>query len=128
MTNWCDNLITITGDEVKIKTILMKLGTIPDPSRESIFETLIGNPSKQPNLIRFGTSWDVSPENTKITFNNTRIEMKVSTVSFPPTEFCEHLSNEYDVEVVIDYSGRKFAGKEIYFNHTIKTFEYEFVE
>ena len=128
MTNWSKNLITITGDEVKIKTILKKLGEINNPSRESIFETLIGNPSNQPNLIRFGTSWDVSPENTKITFNNTRIEMKVSTVSFPPAEFCEHLSNEYDVKVEINYSGRNFAGMEIYFNHTIETFEYETVE
>lgn len=125
MTNWSTNLIHITGDKDKIKTILQKLGTIPDPTRESIFETLIGNPNKEPNLIRFGTSWDVSPEYTKITFNDTTIVMEVSTVSFPPAEFCKHLSNEYDVKVEINFSGVNFAGKEIYYKNSIKSFDFE---
>ena len=127
MTNWCNNSITITGDEVNIKTILKRLGTITNPAREIIFETMVGRNPNESNLKRFGTMWDVSHENTKINFNDLMITMKFSTVSFPPCYFCQHLSNEYDVKVELIYSipNINFTGKEIYYKNSVESFEFE---
>ena len=120
MPNWCSNVIVITGDKDKIKTILEKLGTIPVNTDHKVFETLIGADTEsngwyESNLKRYGTKWDVSPEDSNIEFSDDIITMSPPTAWSPPVPFCVTLAKEYGVQVEIKFfePGCDFAGRSV---------------
>jgi len=122
MPNWCNNIIVITGDKGKIKTILEKLGTIPVSSKNVLFETLIGKDPDfdklgwyESNLKNFGTKWDVNPDDSNIEFSDDMITMTPDTAWSPPVQFCITLAKEYGVQVEIQFFEPlcDFAGRSV---------------
>ena len=122
MPNWCSNVIVITGDKDKIRTILEKLGTIPVSSKNVLFETLIGKDSDfdklgwyESNLKNFGTKWDVCADDSNIEFSEDTITMTPDTAWSPPVQFCITLAKEFGVQVEIKFfePGCDFAGRSV---------------
>ena len=120
MPNWCANSIVIAGDEDKIKEILIKIGTISGHDKHVLFETLIGKDPDidkvgwyESNRERFGTKWDVAPDESNIEFDDGQITFSPDTAWSPPVPFCITLAKEYGVRVEITYfePGGDFAGK-----------------
>jgi hypothetical protein len=118
MPNWCNNSIVIQGDKDKIKTILEKIGDINSDC--NLFENLIGKDPDidtigwyESNLRRFGTKWDVSPNESNIEFCDDKITMSPQTAWSPPVYFCEALSKDYGVKVELTFyePGCDFAGR-----------------
>ena len=121
MPNFCNNVISITGEKEKIRVILKKIGEIPTITDNKLFETLIGTDPEpaqgwyESNLKRYGTKWDVSPEDSNIIFDDESIIMTPSTAWAPPVPFCITLAQEFGVQVEITFfePGCDFAGRSL---------------
>jgi hypothetical protein len=126
MPNWCNNKITISGSEEKIKEIGDKLISIKD-IKGGIFETLIGKPTDiteeeyknggwfDSNINRYGCKWDVfydAEEDFNLEIYGQTILMYFSTAWSPCTPFCKTLSELYSVDVKCNYfeQSSNFAG------------------
>jgi len=119
MGNKCLNVITISGDREKVKSVLRKIKEIRQGDCRILFETLIGtDPDQnvgwyQSNLVRYGTKWDVSVDDCNGKFDDDKIVLQPQTASSPPINFCTTLAKEYGVNVDIIFfePSENFSGK-----------------
>ena len=127
MPNWCSNSIVITGDKDKIKKIKRVLQSM-DTKQDNIgiFQTLVGKDDNisesqyheggawyQHNLDRYGCKWDINWDDSNIDVEDDEcITMSPETAWSPPEGFCRLLSQQYGVDVRLEYSepGCDFAG------------------
>lgn len=126
MPNWCSNSIVINGDKNKIKKIKRVLDSM-DRNNDSVgvFQVLVGRDENlsetqyqegawyQSNIDRFGCKWDVNYDDACIDGDDEYITMNPQTAWSPPEGFCRLLSEQYGVDVVLEYSepGCNFAGR-----------------
>ena len=127
MPNWCNNNITISGDEGTIRTltaVLKSLKTDDEEQSSDVFKSLIGLPPhmsdgdyKQKwydtNIEWFGTKWDISYEEGAFTFTKNEITFFCETAWSPPIPFLHTLCKMYKVNANLFYSegGVGFAGE-----------------
>ena len=127
MPNWCSNSIVITGDKDKIKKIKRVLQSM-DTKQDNVgvFQTLVGKDDNisesqfhggawyEHNIDRYGCKWDINWDDSNIdTDSDDCITMSPQTAWSPPEGFCRLLSQQYGVDVQLEYSepGCDFAGK-----------------
>jgi hypothetical protein len=122
MPNWCNNNITISGDEGTIRTLTAVLkGLTP---QDDVFKSLIGLPTHMTdgdynekwydtNIEWFGTKWDISYEEHAFNFDKNEITFYCETAWSPPIPFMENLCKMYKVGGNLFYSegGIGFAGE-----------------
>lgn len=127
MPNWCSNSIVITGDKDKIKKIKRVLKSMDTKNDNiGIFQVLVGKDDNvsesqfhggawyQHNLDRYGCKWDTNWDDSNIDIEGDEcITMSPQTAWSPPEGFCRLLSQQYGVDVRLEYSepGCDFAGK-----------------
>jgi hypothetical protein len=127
MPNWCSNSIVITGDKEKIKKIKRVLQTRDTKDTNTgVFQILVGRDENlsesqfengawyQHNIDRFGCKWDIDYDESNIdTDGDECITMSPQTAWSPPDGFCRLLSQQYGVDVQLEYSepGCDFAGR-----------------
>ena len=127
MPNWCNNNITISGDEGTIRTltaVLKSLKSADEEQSSDVFKALIGLPPhmsdgdyKQKwydtNIEWFGTKWDISYEEGAFTFTKNEITFFCETAWSPPIPFLHTLCKMYKVNANLFYSegGVGFAGE-----------------
>jgi hypothetical protein len=125
MPNWCNNFITITGDEKQIRLLSRVINSIEDKKGGNLFMTLVGTSPDvsmeeynngawyNTNIDEWGTKWDVSHNEANIEFDTECITMNMSTAWSPPIGFGSTLSKRYNVKVELQYEepGCDFAGK-----------------
>jgi hypothetical protein len=125
MPNWCNNFITITGDEKQIRLLTRVLNSIENKNDSNLFMTLVGTSPDvsmeeynngawyNTNIDEWGTKWDVSYNEANIECGTTCITMQMSTAWSPPIGFGSTLSKRYNVKVELQYEepGCDFAGK-----------------
>jgi hypothetical protein len=122
MPNWCNNNITISGDEGTIRTLTAVFKNLKEG--DDVFKSLIGIPSHMSegdykekwydtNIEWFGTKWDISYGEHMITFTKDEISLFCETAWSPPIPFMENLCKMYKVNGYIFYSegGIGFAGQ-----------------
>ena len=122
MPNWCNNNITISGDESAIRTLTAVLkGLTP---QDDVFKSLVGLPTHltneqygkewyDTNISWFGTKWDISYEEHAFNFDKNEITFYCETAWSPPIPFMENLCKMYKVNGNLFYSegGVGFAGE-----------------
>jgi len=122
MPNWCNNNITISGDESAIRTITAVLkGLTP---QDDVFKSLVGLPTHltneqygkewyDTNISWFGTKWDISYEESAFNFTKDEISFSCETAWSPPIQFIQNLCEMYKVNANLFYSegGIGFAGE-----------------
>ena len=127
MPNWCNNNITISGDEGTIRTltaVLKSLKTSDEEQSSDVFKSLIGLPQHMSdgdykekwydtNIEWFGTKWDISYEESSFTFTKDEISFFCETAWSPPIPFFQHLCEMYKVNANLFYSegGVGFSGE-----------------
>lgn len=130
MPNWCNNNITINGDEGTIRTltaVLKGLNSLDDNGVQEtgyVFKALIGTPSHmsegeyekkwyETNIDWFGTKWDINYSEDLFTFSKDEINFSCETAWSPPIAFMTNLCRMYKVSGNIFYSegGVGFAGE-----------------
>jgi hypothetical protein len=127
MPNWCNNNITISGDEGTIRTltaVLKNLKTDDDEQSNNVFKALIGLPQHMSdgdykekwydtNIEWFGTKWDISYEEDMFTFTKNEISFFCETAWSPPIPFLQNLCEMYKVNANLFYSegGVGFSGE-----------------
>lgn len=127
MPNWCNNNITISGDEGTIRTltaVLKSLKTDDEEQSSDVFKALIGLPQHMSdgdykekwydtNIEWFGTKWDISYEEGAFTFTKDEISFCCETAWSPPIPFLQHLCEMYKVNANLFYSegGVGFSGQ-----------------
>jgi hypothetical protein len=127
MPNWCNNNITISGDEGTIRTltaVLKSLKTSDEEQSSDVFKSLIGLPQHMSdgdykekwydtNIEWFGTKWDISYEEGSFTFTKNEITFFCETAWSPPIPFLQNLCEMYKVNANLFYSegGVGFAGE-----------------
>ena len=127
MPNWCNNNITISGDEGTIRTltaVLKSLKTDDEEQRSDVFKSLIGLPQHMSdgdykekwydtNIGWFGTKWDISYDEHAFTFTKNEISFFCETAWSPPIPFLQHLCEMYKVNANLFYSegGVGFSGE-----------------
>lgn len=143
MPNWCENYITISGDEKVIDQIVDILKT--DGKDDNFFETLIGrNPEVlsedyenqgwyEANISWYGTKWDISIQEVlnRMSYEPGQISFTCETAWAPPVGFMKNVSEIYNVEVSGQFyePGMDFAGQQSYENGVlIDDFEYTYEE
>jgi hypothetical protein len=122
MPNWCNNNITISGNEGTIKALTAVLKNLKD--NDDVFKSLIGIPSYMSegdykekwydtNVNWFGTKWDISYDRHAFTLNKDEITFHCETAWSPPIPFMENLCKMYQVNGHIYYSegGIGFTGE-----------------
>ena len=122
MPNWCNNNISIYGDEGTIGTLTSVLKGLK--SNDYVFQSLIGIPSHMSeadykdkwydtNIEWFGTKWDISADEHAFTFGKEEISFFCETAWSPPIQFLENLCKMYKINAYIFYSegGIGFAGQ-----------------
>ena len=123
MPNWCNNVLTITGEDVKLNKIKFLLES-SKTSGHGMFITLVGLPEGitpeqhdkdwwDIHISYWGCKWDVDYEEHNTSYYDDHIEMCFETAWSPPIEFCGKLAQYFDVEVKIFYSepGVGFSGE-----------------
>jgi hypothetical protein len=124
MPNWCNNSITISGDE-KIISALVRVIENTKNGEDRVFQSLIGYPDHMTkddydkdwydtNVSWFGTKWDVSYSSCNMEYEETEIRLSPDTAWSPPIEFLTNLVKQYDgIEAYIFYSegGIGFSGE-----------------
>ena len=127
MPNWCNNNITISGDEGTIRTltaVLKSLKTSDEEQSSDVFKALIGLPQHMSdgdykekwydtNIGWFGTKWDISYDEHAFTFTKDEISFFCETAWSPPIPFLQNLCEMYKVNANLFYSegGVGFAGE-----------------
>jgi hypothetical protein len=127
MPNWCNNNITISGDEGTIRTltaVLKSLKTDDEEQSGDVFKSLIGLPQHMSdgdykekwydtNIGWFGTKWDISYDEHAFTFTKNEISFFCETAWSPPIPFLQNLCEMYKVNANLFYSegGVGFAGE-----------------
>ena len=127
MPNWCNNNITINGDEGTIRTltaVLKSLKTDDEEQSSDLFKSLIGLPQHMSdgdykekwydtNIGWFGTKWDISYDEHAFTFTKDEISFFCETAWSPPIPFLQHLCEMYKVNANLFYSegGVGFSGE-----------------
>ena len=127
MPNWCNNNITISGDEGTIRTltaVLKSLKTDDEEQSSDVFKSLIGLPQHMSdgdykekwydtNIEWFGTKWDISYSEDMFNFSKDEISFSCETAWSPPIPFLQHLCEMYKVNANLFYSegGVGFAGE-----------------
>jgi hypothetical protein len=127
MPNWCNNNITISGDEGTIRTltaVLKSLKTDDEEQSGNVFKALIGLPQHMSdgdykekwydtNIEWFGTKWDISYSEDMFTFTKDEISFFCETAWSPPIPFLQNLCEMYKVNANLFYSegGVGFAGE-----------------
>ena len=127
MPNWCNNNITISGDEGTIRTltaVLKSLKSADEEQSSDVFKALIGLPPhmsdgdyKQKwydtNIEWFGTKWDISYSEDMFNFSKDEISFSCETAWSPPIPFLHTLCKMYKVNANLFYSegGVGFAGE-----------------
>ena len=127
MPNWCNNNITISGDEGTIRTltaVLKSLKTDNEEQSSDVFKSLIGLPQHMSdgdykekwydtNIEWFGTKWDISYEESSFTFTKDEISFFCETAWSPPIPFLQNLCEMYKVNANLFYSegGVGFSGE-----------------
>ena len=127
MPNWCNNNITISGDEGTIRTltaVLKSLKTDDEEQSSDVFKALIGLPQHMSdgdykekwydtNIGWFGTKWDISYDEHAFTFTKDEISFFCETAWSPPIPFLQHLCEMYKVNANLFYSegGVGFSGE-----------------
>lgn len=127
MPNWCNNNITISGDEGTIRTltaVLKSLKTDDEEQSSNVFQSLIGLPQHMSdgdykekwydtNVEWFGTKWDISYSEDMFTFTKDEINFSCETAWSPPIPFLQNLCEMYKVNAYLFYSegGVGFAGE-----------------
>ena len=127
MPNWCNNNITISGDEGTIRTltaVLKSLKTDDEEQSSDVFKALIGLPQHMSdgdykekwydtNVEWFGTKWDISYDEGAFTFTKDDISFHCETAWSPPIPFLHTLCKMYKVNANLFYSegGVGFAGE-----------------
>ena len=127
MPNWCNNNITISGDEGTIRTltaVLKSLKTDDEEQSDNVFKALIGLPQHMSdgdykekwydtNIGWFGTKWDISYDEHAFTFTKNEITFFCETAWSPPIPFLQNLCEMYKVNANLFYSegGVGFAGE-----------------
>ena len=143
MPNWCNNNITISGDESAIRTLTAVLkGLTP---QDDVFKSLVGLPTHltneqygkewyDTNISWFGTKWDISYEEHAFNFDKNEITFYCETAWSPPIPFMENLCKMYKVNGNLFYSegGVGFAGETTFtwMDDELDVFdqEYEYLE
>jgi len=127
MPNWCNNNITISGDEGTIRTltaVLKSLKTDDEEQSSNVFKALIGLPQHMSdgdykekwydtNIEWFGTKWDISYEESAFNFTKDEINFSCETAWSPPIPFLQNLCEMYKVNANLFYSegGVGFSGE-----------------
>lgn len=127
MPNWCNNNITISGDEGTIRTltaVLKSLKTDNEEQSSDVFKSLIGLPQHMSdgdykekwydtNIEWFGTKWDISYSEDMFNFSKDEISFSCETAWSPPIPFLQHLCEMYKVNANLFYSegGVGFSGE-----------------
>jgi len=127
MPNWCNNNITISGDEGTIRTltaVLKSIKTSDEEQSNNVFQSLIGLPQQMSdvdykekwydtNIEWFGTKWDISYSEDMFTFTKDEISFFCETAWSPPIPFLQHLCEMYKVNANLFYSegGVGFSGE-----------------
>ena len=127
MPNWCNNNITISGDEGTIRTltaVLKSLKTDDEEQSSDVFKSLIGLPQHMSdgdykekwydtNIGWFGTKWDISYDEHAFTFTKDEISFFCETAWSPPIPFLQNLCEMYKVNANLFYSegGVGFSGE-----------------
>jgi hypothetical protein len=127
MPNWCNNNITISGDEGTIRTltaVLKNLKTDDNEQSNNVFQSLIGLPQHMSdgdykekwydtNIEWFGTKWDISYDESAFIFNKDEIIFSCETAWSPPIPFLQNLCEMYKVNANLFYSegGVGFSGE-----------------
>ena len=127
MPNWCNNNITISGDEGTIRTltaVLKSLKTDDEEQSSDVFKALIGLPQHMSdgdykekwydtNIGWFGTKWDISYDEHAFTFTKNEISFFCETAWSPPIPFLQNLCEMYKVNANLFYSegGVGFSGE-----------------
>ena len=127
MPNWCNNNITISGDEGTIRTltaVLKSLKTDDEEQSSDVFKSLIGLPQHMSdgdykekwydtNIGWFGTKWDISYDEHAFTFTKNEITFFCETAWSPPIPFLQNLCEMYKVNANLFYSegGVGFSGE-----------------
>jgi hypothetical protein len=127
MPNWCNNCITISGDEGAIRTLTAVLKSLKTSDKEqssNVFQSLIGLPQHMSdgdynekwydtNIEWFGTKWDISYDESAFIFNKDEIIFSCETAWSPPIPFLQHLCEMYKVNANLFYSegGVGFSGE-----------------
>jgi len=126
MPNWCNNNITISGDEGTIRTLTAVLKSLKTSDEQSndVFKALIGLPQHMSdgqykekwydtNVEWFGTKWDISYDESAFTFTKDDINFSCETAWSPPIPFLHTLCKMYKVNANLFYSegGVGFSGE-----------------
>lgn len=127
MPNWCNNNITISGDEGTIRTltaVLKSLKTSDEEQSNNVFQSLIGLPQHMSdgdykekwydtNIEWFGTKWDISYSEDMFNFSKDEINFSCETAWSPPIPFLQNLCEMYKVNANLFYSegGVGFSGE-----------------
>lgn len=127
MPNWCNNNITISGNEGTIRALTAVLKNLKSNNEEQsndVFKALIGLPPYMTdgdykekwydtNIEWFGTKWDISYEEHAFNFSKDEISFSCETAWSPPIQFMENLCKMYKVNGNMFYSegGIGFAGE-----------------
>ena len=127
MPNWCNNNITISGDEGTIRTltaVLKSIKTSDEEQSNNVFQSLIGLPQHMSdgdykekwydtNIEWFGTKWDISYSEDMFNFSKNEISFSCETAWSPPIPFLQNLCEMYKVNANLFYSegGVGFSGE-----------------
>lgn len=127
MPNWCNNKITITGDEDKMKILVAKFREIENDDEAFVMEHLLGKDDRPAdyedggwydyNCQKFGTKWDFPIKRINaLTLDDDLIEIDIDTAWAPPEKFLETLTTMYGVSATILYfePGMDFSGKTVF--------------
>jgi hypothetical protein len=132
MPNWCNNHLTITGDNENLDRIKFYLEDIEskDNTSPGIFMALVGRDKSielneyehggwyDANINYWGCKWDVSYNEANITYDDESITMSFDSAWSPPINFIQHLGRLFNVSCELYYEepGCDFCGKSYFDN------------
>jgi hypothetical protein len=132
MPNWCNNHLTITGDNENLDRIKFYLEDIEskDNTSPGIFMALVGRDKSielneyehggwyDANINYWGCKWDVSYNEANITYDDESITMSFDSAWSPPINFIQHLGRLFNVKCELYYEepGCDFCGKSYFDN------------
>ena len=130
MPNWCNNFITISGEESDMKPIydfFVRAEALPD-ERLCVMSSLVPEDEEfelikkngafllSPYSTFWGCKWDFTVIECDGEYTPTSIKISPCSAWSPPLPFCQKLSEKYNVDVVAEYyeGGCDFAGRTYY--------------